>query len=719
MAELNTINYTNVNQGTRVVDRSGEARALAGGLSVAKKVIDEGVKAKVTGDMQDAINEVMQDSTTQPPMDALELTPGSREAYLSNRLDRLTAVIEQGKTSQRTLAEMQVKQVLSEAQTKFPWLFEELQARAGAILSGSAQMEQLGLDDAARKQAATAAGKEYQDIVDHARTSWEDGGLGIPPEIDPKSPYFQRLYNDLQHLRNQAEEQTRLTGMAIVNATADMTNRDAYLTIMDSMEGRYSLINSRYEKIKQKHGFYRVMEEVAKGDAGDLDFLEEWKAINARAMKDDILVERAAIQTLWREKISAIQEGTELGKLLKQRYEDVIAEFDIMLSAVDDMQDNLPSATQQIETAMAIRANVEYKKLPERAQAQQAYFTSGPGKFMLEIAAETKNPAGINLINRYGLSQQTYLAGLYPELFGTGPGHVGMQRAAVFNSTGALQIAPGASAAEIQATIDDRMKDPQSTWVVPTRNNEEQQIAALQNAEMHFAIWDRAQAVLPMASPEYADNTLLGLTYSLSYMNSDQRKPANVHGEILDMLSDGSLANAVDVSLSGTDTGKRQAFAAEALEFYQNTKPQQRRQEMANFYKDHLIGDQPLSSLVAVSVADLDKGRFSYQMNEDAVSKAAQMLAARSPGFMSDTTRARAKVEAEVTQAMAKIETEMQRQIAIERLLNKARANNIATIQQEDEWTAFFLGAGDSMAAETGAWADIFNYTKGTVTRSR
>ena len=262
MAELGPIQYTNVNQGTRVVDRSLESRAVAQGLDIVKKTVDEGIKAKVTGDMLDAIDETSSEVKVYEPA---EFTPGSREAYLSSKLDRLNSVIEQGDVSRQTWAQMQVDRVLAEAQTKYPWMFDELQSRAGAVKAGSARLKQLGIDDAARSDAAKMAQEEYDTIVDHGRLDWENGGLGIPDEIDPRSEYWIQMYDKRQALRNHQETGTRLAGMAVANAQLDIHSPGNFERLSTELQGRISLISASYEGIKERNNWRVYLGEVRKG----------------------------------------------------------------------------------------------------------------------------------------------------------------------------------------------------------------------------------------------------------------------------------------------------------------------------------------------------------------------------------------------------------------------------------------------------------------------
>lgn len=722
MAELGDIQHTNVNQGTRVVDRSLETRALAQGLDVVKKTVDEGVKAKVTGDMLEAINETESNVPVYEPQD---FVPGSREEYLSNKLDRLNAVIEQGKKSQQDWAQMQVKRVLAEAQAKYPWIADQLQSRAGSVMAGSERLQQLGLDDAARSAAAQAAQSEFDEIVDRARTPWENGGLGIPSHIDPRTPYFARLYDDLQGLRNAQQEGARRAGMAIAHAQIDVNNPRTYDELSAELRGKTSIIGAQYEGIKRRNGFYEHMENVALGDRADLEAVERFRTVNSREMREEVIVERFQLKELWRDMQTKIPNmtQTETGKKLEAEYKDALADYDLILASIDKLGEDTPTATQMIDRAMSIRQNDAFQDLPEAGKKQLAFFTGPVGGRMLELTALLKNPTGINMGNKVALAQQTYMSGLFPELFDqTNPQYDTFNQMTYFKSTGALEIPPGASAEEIQAKINRVQKNPNSTFVVPGRNDQELTILALQNKDLHLSLLTAAQDTLDMASPEFANAGLLGLTYSLSFLNDAPNAP-NVKKDMLEGLSNGSLDNAINISLSGQDRGARQAFADEALQFYRSTKPEERKQEMANYYRNHRIGGVALSELVVVDPAAIDDNAFVWSVNSDLVTKAAEARVSIAPGLVPDVTGSKLKneerkVERDINEAMARIQTEMDQQIRIEMTINKAKANDPNSMRMADEWASHFLGAGDP-AGQTHAWANIFNYGEGSVTRSR
>ena len=716
MADLGTIDYTNVNAGTRVVDRSAEVRAIGQGLSVAKTIIDETIIGNETEKMENAIdkqaaeyaNDIAQDTTSSvAPYD-----PNSPEGKLANRMDQLDAVMRQGKPSAVTKAQLEIKSILATAKVKYPWLYDRLQSRAGAVAAGSATLQELGLLEESVGAAAKTAQAEYDAIINHARTV-----LKIDPSIDPRSPKFRRLYAEKQALYDNATTQEFLTASALADAASNFNNPQTYQTLKQAFVGELNHMSREYTKIFEDFEWDKLHREVQKGDQGDLQYIENWKNSSAGNLRLRLTVMQAELKQVARS-ITPEQRQDPRGAEWVKIFEDAVSEVDMLISAVDKMSEDLPSAVDQIDTAIRIRAHVAYNRLSEPGKTSTAFFNSGVGKTMVELAGQAKNPEGINLANQISLIQQTHLGEIYDELFD--PNNVGAARATVFNSTGALQIRPGASAAEIRTVIRDRMADPNNSFIIPTNTNQDQQIAALHNMEVFRREWQKAQSVLPNASPDYANNTLLGITYSLEYMNSDLDKPKNATEYVLKSLSDGSLEQAVDVALKSPDNGRRNAFASAATDWYASTRPDRRRAEMGQLFNNHLIeGQVAAGEVVTIDLAALDKGEFKYKINDKKLEDLAKYYQANSFSTLNTYEKGLQKARDKVDEIMGQITQEMQQQIAIERLLVKARSPDGVNFQQPPEdWASFFLGSGS--ATPGSAWANVFDgsFSQGTLNRS-
>ena len=440
-------------------------------------------------------------------------------------------------------------------------------------------------------------------------------------------------------------------------------------------------------------------------------------------MKEELIAERLDLTNLWNQMLEATPglTTTVAGKELEKRYKDALEDYSSLLANVDKMQDDAPTATQVIDRTMAIRQNDAFQDIPDVGKKQVAFFTGPVGSKMLELASLIKNPEGVNLGNEVALAQQSYVTQAFPEMFDpANPEYDTYQQMAFFKSTGALQIPPGASAGAIQTVINQVQKNPNNTFVIPTRTVTEQTVMALRGKDMHLELLRAAQSTMDTTPVELANAGLLGVTYSLSYLN-DGEQPPNVRDDMLIALADGSLDHAVNVSLSGASLGERQAFADEAEQFYRSTNPEERKQEIRNYYKEWRIGGVGLSELVYVDPMQIENNVFSWNVDDEMLDRAArervsQQVSADITG--NKLVFERRQVEKQINEAMAKIQREMDQQIRIEMTINKAKANDPNSMRMADEWASHFLGAGDP-TANTHAWANLFNYSEGTVTRER
>jgi hypothetical protein len=714
--DLGQIGYTNENAGTRQVDRSAELRGIDQTLRVGKHIVDEGVKAKVTGEMLTSLDQAVADSEVSP-IPFVEYDPRSREAHLSKRMDKLQGVIAQGRRSSVTAAQMQIDNILAEAQTKYPWLYDDLARRASVVVSGSAQFEQLGIDDQLRGQNAKDAQEQYERITGHAYKNWSDGGLGISEELDPRDPLFLKQYKERQEYRELYEESQITVGMALANAGEDMYGPEGD-SLAASLQGRTNLIRGRLETVFQDNGFDRYKAAIGKDDPASLALLDSYHTDFARPVIVQLEAEKNALRDLFYDNIPPNGLETGRGKILKQQLEDALGEIDQIITSVNKTGEELPSSIQAIERAMAIRNAESFGGLSHVGQMQTAWFTSGPGKTYLEIIAKLPNPEGVIELFENALSFQSNLADL-ENLWAEGRGDPnpllggsshGQQAAALFNSTGALNIQPGASGTEILDTIERRFRDPYATFVVPATGQEDNQALLLQTMDMHRQLWDLAGKTSSDASPEFADNVLLGETYSLHNANGEAYKPKNVQSYILGALADSATTQVIERSLQGGERGKREAWAMAAEDFYTNTNPQERRLAAGERYKQESYGGKALSELVFLDTGGLQHGRFELIFNEDVVTEAAKHQAAGGAGFMTtpaDLERYKKKVRRSVSEAMFEIETEMRQQIEIE--MNIARAKGST---RDIEFLSFFEGRGDPQAETMGTWYQMFNYAK-------
>lgn len=721
MADLGDIQYQNETAGTRIVDRTLESRGIAQGLVVAEKAYNEGVLANETSKMMTVIEDQAAMSAGQLAQRTDEVVPGSTEDFLTKRLATLQNTVAQNSGSAKTSAMMRIQGVLSDAKVNHPHLYEKLQARAGAVVAGSESMTQLGLDDQTRSARARGAQAQYDAIMGNATTAWDKGGLGIPVDLHFADPEFQRLYKERSQLRNDLTEAEITVAMAMANTRAHAIH--AMPQLQEALLGERGALPLQLRGLEQKYDLAGVLDMQGRQDSEALRFMEDWATDGGfkytselRAMRDKYKLEWARFDVT----LKNSPEGEQLGKSL-QVYTDII---DAQIKAIEDLANGLPGAEDRIRSNRALMQNSQFLSLDDNQQSFLAWQSSDMGQTMIEVMSMGTSPDAQSLVEYMGLVGNTVFGGMYPEHFDpTHPDYDATNRINMWKSTGALNLPPDATAPQILSSINDVFLDPNGTFVVPASNNQEQTLAALHQEKLHLDMWKRAATIPNGASSRFADETLLGLTYSMEFLNGTEAEPANVTEEGLNYLADGSLAAAVDASLEGGKSGRRSAFASTAGAFYVSSRPGRRKEEIKQqFAREPLARSSvTLAEVVSINYDALVKDQFQYKIDNAGLQTIASSLADQGSRNRFISTGSLTAEEADrqnerylgearqlVETKMATIQEEMQRQISIERLLNKARSVDGVNFARKDDWSTFFLGAEGADGQNKTAWVNVF-----------
>lgn len=715
--DLGVIQYINESKGTSRVSRAQEVGAVGQALETGKKILNETIKSNVQDQYVDAIDDALASSQ----VDAEEYVPqqwgeGTREAYLANRMDKLQSAIKQGKKSHVTAAEMQIKDIMAEAQAKYPWLAEDLQRRAGLAIQGSKAMQQLGIHDAMRTEQAAQAQSEWDTMVNHGRKDWDDGGLGIDPALDPRHPKWMQQYTELQKLRALESEGARATGAALANATLTLNDPSTAHTITETLQGARSSMRKSYQDAMSKAGWYELQRRLRSEKPEDVQWVAEWNN-NQRPL---LVQELLQVQNNARDFLNdpAIFDQniflTDQGKAIKAKWKDGVDEITSVIELINSSGDDLPSAAFRADQIMTVRTLDTFQGLDRPYQQFIAWLT-GPGKQMAELAGELRTPEGVTLLNEMSLTARHAMAqasDLWAENGTTknppiGRDTAGLQTAVLFNSTGALDVGAAATPADIRSKINARFQDPHQSFVIPAWSDEEHHVLALQNMELHETMFNRVDSLAGGASPEYAGDVLLGLTYSLAYKNGSLTEPRNLAEATLDILASDNTGRAIEAA---GRQNKTVAFAQEAQQFYVETQPAVRRKQAGSLYNSEMVGNKTVSELVKVDAKALaERDEFEWIIDEEALNEAAKWEASLGTQFMATKgviARYKAKLRGEADQVMYTIKDEMDRQINIERNLAKA-----AGVTRDMSFKSFYEGLGDPQAEVQGAWFDFFNYT--------
>lgn len=709
MAELGSINFTDVNRGTRSVDRGAESRAIGNALNVGKQIAEEGIKAKVTRDMNEAIDE----ATTST--DALVLTgassveemiAGSAKSEMAQNIDKWRLQAEQGSSSQRTLAELKIQEILNKAQSKYGWMAEELQQRAGLVIAGSHELAQAGLFDAAASSASTEAKSQLQDLQDYATGSWESGGLGISPHLEVGSAPWMAQYEEYDTLRQRQQANARLIGMTISNREATATEIEGAAST--ALQGKFSSVRTSRRQTFNANGYEDVLLETQKGEGANLEVLRQFHTVSVPIIIGDLEQQKTEAMALYQDWFQGPLAGTAAGQRVKAQLDDFIAEQDSIINRFRQGVESMPDALKQIEIYNGIRSAEVMRGMSEPYKNVIAFL--GPNKAILDLAALAQSGEGLSQRNKLGNVGVGMLQSMFPTYLGSGitePNAV----VSAFLTSGQNSITPDMSPQEVNKLLDKIRGDTDTHWGIATKTDRDEIEAAFWSVDNHVKIWSAALEIPDQyATPLAAATALTGINDSLRTFNSIDDKPQDVSEVIRASLADDKLLKSIDtIGDDPATVNRRRAFGATAKEWYESTNPGDRQQMMIQRYNNTRIEGIPLRELAKVDITQMKtQGNFTYIPNVSALEKTVdKRLAMEWQRSLDTRQRARTRVQVredirlELVEAMEPIAKEVNESITISRNLDHATAINSESRRNSNVKLQFFDKLG---------WLDAFNY---------
>jgi hypothetical protein len=400
----------------------------------------------------------------------------------------------------------------------------------------------------------------------------------------------------------------------------------------------------------------------------------------------------------------------------KKRHEDTIAQLDSMINRLGTISQQVPDAPTLIKEMNAIRAYDFGRAQPEPFQTFMAWAGSPAGELVINLAAESKTAEGITLRDHLASMNVSVLGQLYPDMYGGSPTPED-SRTLAFVTSGSYEIMPSHTPQDINRKIDSRFRDSENPWVVPTKGNTQELDASTKSFINWDQLWAKSPSDIPeMASEQFAGEYLTGLNTSLRAYNVISDKPQDVEAIVLQGLASPGLTRAVDIAGDGNSRGQRLAFGESAKEYYVNTNPQARRQEVKSTYLGAHIDRFPLYELAAVDIDRMTAGGdFVYVIDEKKVGEIAQkrqmtQFGSRVPTRGIDTIRE--KVRREVIEMMDPIVAEVTQQMQIEQNLMRANAPSADRRTRSDVNLEFYLGENDP--GQSLPWIDIFRHISET-----
>lgn len=618
MADLGIIRTTDVNRGVRSPDRRAEGQAIGNILEGTAQVVKGAIVKGTEDDILNSIKEDFDNTFSPEEVDSMG-PPESRmgsdtEAQrVRDEMNRLVAQRDQGKSAQRTLAEMRINQIVADASNKFPWMREELLRSAGRVTQLSVELDRLGMYDAAMQSAAEQAQSRLDEVQSHATNDWDKGGLGMDPTIPMSDPRWAVQYADRQALR------ARDTQRQMELSVREMDAGDALEQYGDMYQGKLSAARSSLESLYQKHGLYDVLKAVQGGENANPELIRQFKDVGADMLIKSMGQLRLDVQRVHETFLDPKLKNTEDAAIFTAMRDDFFSQLDKQISLVQDIVNGVPTAAEHFDAMTQIRRINMYKGMSEPSKNFEAFITDPNKKTMFEVGAADMTGSG--QVFRFQVAQQANAAlmGMNPDLIGP-DASVADQVVHAFVTAGQGAITPQMTSSDVIRTLNKHRSDSPTPYNLPAGSVRADQIGAATTIEVHNELWRKARAVDTEASPERAAKFANGLTYAfLGLAQEDVRAPGLDELELENMASNDTF-ELIQALGDGDYKGSRRALGMAMKDYYVRTDPDKRRNDTIKAYKETRIGGTPLNSLALIDVRKMvDEGQLSYVENKEAL----------------------------------------------------------------------------------------------------
>ncbi len=336
----------------------GEVRSSGIGKSLADlgQIINEKRTRDILGEFREAEKEVVEDALasdqtkTQSETGTLDPTGVSEVDQFQNRVTKLRAAMDQGDTSQRSIAELNLKRELTQFQARFPGLRNELAGEFGSFARTDPGLDELGLRDVRDAAFSTLAAKDLARLEDYAYKKVGDGGLGISVGINSGDPRFAAQFVWKDAIANG--KQTEAMYGLLYDSNTKAKGRDVAKTWNESLQGIMSPIYTNIEK-----GLELASEAAAlfrKGLNGtSSEQLNEWQQIHSKQLILDTEALILQLTARWDNKVTPrISDVAEI-KAARAQLDGTIEHFERLLTAIGD--DGSPDLLKAWELERSMR----------------------------------------------------------------------------------------------------------------------------------------------------------------------------------------------------------------------------------------------------------------------------------------------------------------------------------------------------------------------------
>lgn len=332
--DLGSIDFREPRGGGEARD-SGIGKSLAdlGAIVNAKKTRD------ILGEFRDAEQKVVADSLASDQTnvevgdEALDPTGNAEVDRFQNRVTKLRAAIEQGDTSQRSLAELNLKRELSKFQARFPGLQTELAGEFGQFARTSPGLDELGLRDVRDAEFSVLAAKDLARLEDYAYKSVGNGGLGISPGLSSATSAFAAKFIYKDAIQNGVQTEAMYGLVLDSNTKAD--GRTVAENWKASLKGLTTPIYTNLELGLELAS--ETAELLRKGLTGATSAqINEYNQIhgpNLRRATEALILD---LRARWEDKVSPRISDVDEIKSSKTELDDAIAHFERLLASIQE-----------------------------------------------------------------------------------------------------------------------------------------------------------------------------------------------------------------------------------------------------------------------------------------------------------------------------------------------------------------------------------------------
>lgn len=597
---LGPIPYTDIDSGA-VAPPSGRETlaAIQQGLSVIDQARVEDVLGDFVEDSGDLISEARDNATTATVFDA----PAPTETQRRMRL--LEAQIREGSSSQRQLAELELKRLLNKHQATNPELARELQAEYGRVVQGSAELDEIGLVDAINVENAELAKAEYKRMTELAYGRVEEGGLGINPRHAPNTAEFAKQFTE----RSQVYDLQQLNQLrvAMAQTTADMDVRTKYTTVEDAVSRSGNLI----DQVRTRHwdAIVSYRAELAKDpNARDLTAMENF-AVNVRpAMIEELNMVKASmvalLPSIFKSPDERASDAYANANLLVQ---DEIARLDALITAVqgdDKAAMDHAIAANRIQNWNMRRQNPRYHNWVtwmDPSAEGTLEFMKALDQFDLTLGATR----AANTWASTGILEFTSILGLEDT-----PATLEH----VYVTGGQGQITDTMPANAIRNTLRSNWTGMDGYWGTGTGDDGEDIRKSVAQLEM----WRQgSHSAVAANSPTTAGQFMVNATHGFLAMEAIGNPAPSQITKSLEILADEMTVDAAMLEGNGRNKQRRLALGSAAQDFYALTSPSETAQRHKGTLEQPFLGVRALDLIVVRPDSEDITGRtgLTFEVN--------------------------------------------------------------------------------------------------------